>query len=145
MTTKTTGINLRALGLPAKGRRGKGKPKPASKWTTLIDYCRSRGYPVPDAEVRVTPDRKFAFDFAWPDLMIALEVDGGLYGMGKPCPMCKQRKVAGHGSIQRKLTDIEKFNLAALQGWRVVHVTPDMVKKGTACDVIDAIFKGETE
>lgn len=51
-------------------------------------------------------------DYAWPDYMIALEVDGGVWIRG--------RHSRGSGMIG----DMEKYNHAACDGWRVLRVTP---------------------
>ena len=89
--------------------------------------------------------RKFAFDFAWPHPSgrggVALEQEGGLYGVGKPCPACKQRKAAGHGSIERKKTDLEKYNLAACLGWRVLRCFPGQIESAEIMPVIEQALR----
>ena len=40
------------------------------------------GLPDPVAEHRVLATRRFRFDFAWPEHMVALEVEGGFFGTG---------------------------------------------------------------
>ena len=84
------------------------------------------------AEFRFHRERKFRFDWAWPDRLVALEIEGGVYGRGKPCPTCGRRAVAGHSSIERLKTDMSKYNLAALAGWRVLRVTPQQFESGEA-------------
>lgn len=56
------------------------------------------------------PLRKWRFDFAWPDIMVALEYEGGAF----------QRD--GHRTTGNFLKDIEKYNAAALMGWTVLRV-----------------------
>ena len=87
-------------------------------------------------EYKFHKHRNWRFDYAWPDQMLALEVEGGIYGRGKKCPACGRRKVAGHSSIQRLKTDMEKYNHAALAGWRVLRVTPQQMKDGTAAMLV---------
>jgi hypothetical protein len=84
------------------------------------------------AEFRFHRTRKFCFDWAWPARLVALEIEGGLYGRGKRCPACGRRAVAGHSSIERIKTDMEKYNLASLAGWRVLRVTPQQMSSGEA-------------
>lgn len=55
-------------------------------------------------------DRKWAFDWAWPDLMVACEYEGNVYGGGK-----------GHRSVGKFVKDMEKYNQAAIQGWCVIR------------------------
>lgn len=106
----------------------------------VIQYCRQRGYPEPDTEVRFHPARKFAFDCAWVAERVALEFEGGTYGRGKPCPVCKRRSAAGHGSIDRMKRDHEKYTLAAVLGWRVMHQRPEQVQSGEVFAWIDMLF-----
>jgi hypothetical protein len=83
-------------------------------------------------ESRFHPRRRWRFDWAWPARRIALEIEGGLFGRGPKCPTCKRRSVAGHSSIERLKTDLEKYNAAGLAGWLVLRVTPQQVSSGEA-------------
>jgi hypothetical protein len=71
-------------------------------------------------EYRFHPTRKWRFDWAWPDRMVALEIEGGAWTGG--------RHTRGKGFV----ADMEKYNAAALAGWRVLRVTPQQVKSGEA-------------
>lgn len=90
----------------------------------LLAWLALMRIPTPEPEYRFSPERKWRVDWAWPDARVALEVEGGLFGIGKPCPVCKQRKVAGHTSIERLLTDQEKYNALAALGWRLLRIRP---------------------
>jgi len=83
-------------------------------------------------EFRFHKRRRWRFDYAWPRWRIALEVEGGIYGRGKQCPACGRRAVAGHTSIERLKTDMEKYNAAVIGGWRILRVTPQQLADGTA-------------
>lgn len=80
--------------------------------------------PVPVVEHEFHPKRGFRFDYAWPHSMIALEVEGGIFG-GKAAN--GRRYKGAHSSISGMLRDIEKYNGAAVHGWRVLRVTPDQL------------------
>lgn len=97
---------------------------------TVPTLCRAHGLPAPVPEHQFALPRRFAFDWAWPAAKVALEIEGGLFGIGKPCPVCRRRKVAGHSSVERIKTDVEKYNLAALAGWRVIRALPEQVESG---------------
>jgi len=71
------------------------------------------GITRPHTEYRFHEKRKWRFDYAWPESMVALEVEGGVWTRG--------RHVRGAGFIR----DMDKYNAAAVLGWRVVRVTPD--------------------
>lgn len=62
--------------------------------------------------------RKWRFDYAIPihdgrHTKVAIEVDGGIWTGGR------------HIRPKGMLNDNEKFNAAAILGWRIIKVTPD--------------------
>jgi len=86
--------------------------------------------PEPVREYRFLPPRRFRFDFSWPDILLAVEVDGGTWwGTG--------RHSRGLGYER----DCEKHNLAALQGWRVFRFTSSMVRDGRAIAFLESIWR----
>jgi len=66
------------------------------------------------------PTRKWPFDFAFVDIELAVECEGGVYVQG--------RHTRGIGFTD----DCEKYNEALLLGWRVLRVTTAQVKNGQA-------------
>jgi very-short-patch-repair endonuclease len=74
--------------------------------------CERHGLAVPETEYRFDASRKWRFDYAWPKWKVALEVEGGVWTGG--------RHTTGAGFTK----DMEKYNAAASQGWRVLRVTP---------------------
>jgi hypothetical protein len=58
------------------------------------------------------PERKWKFDYAWPEHLVALECEGGVWVGG--------RHTSGSGFLK----DIEKYNAAAVRGWLVLRCTP---------------------
>ena len=77
------------------------------------------GLPPAVMEYRFAAPRKWAFDYAWVDEMVALEVEGGAWTQG--------RHTRGAGFLK----DMEKYNEAAIRGWKVIRGTPQQVKSGT--------------
>lgn len=71
-------------------------------------------------EFAFDPVRKWRFDFAYPAIKVALEVEGGVHSGG--------RHTTGTGFTQ----DVEKYNAAALAGWLVIRATAAHVKSGVA-------------
>lgn len=72
-------------------------------------------YPFADAE-----GRRFRFDFALPALALGIEINGGIWTRG------------AHGHPADILRNMEKTNLAAALGWRVLAFSPEQVKAGSA-------------
>lgn len=69
--------------------------------------------------------RRWRFDFALDD-KLAIEVEGGIWMRGG----------GAHSRPANIERDIEKHNAATLLGWRVLRVTPKMVKSGQALDLV---------
>ena len=87
-------------------------------------HCRADGL-TPEREYVFHPTRKWRFDFAWPDIKLAVEVEG----RGR------------HQSFGGFEADCEKYNAAAILGWRVLRYTPRMVMAGTAINDVLEILK----
>ena len=75
------------------------------------------GFPEPVKEFKFHPKRRWRFDLAWPELKLAIEIEGGVWIRG--------RHVRGRGFKE----DCEKYNAAVLLGWKVLRYTPDMFDK----------------
>jgi len=93
--------------------------------------CDLAGVPVPVAEYRFHPLRRWRFDWAWPEQKIALEVEGGIWIQG--------RHSRGAGMVK----DMDKYNTAATLGWRVLRVTPKQIENGEALTWAAVALKGE--
>ena len=89
------------------------------------------GLPPLQPEVLFHPWRKFRFDFAYPDLLIAVEYQGGLY-IGRQRGKNDNSARSGHRSIAGVLRDIEKITEAQLLGWIVILIEPKSVRDGRA-------------
>lgn len=75
-------------------------------------------------EFRFHPTRKWRFDFALPELKVAIEFDG-LFGG------------TAHRSINMVAKDSEKINEAQLHGWIVVRCNTINLRDGTGYDAIE--------
>ena len=103
-------------------------------------WIKEHRLPEPVCEHQFNPDRKFRFDYAWPGDMIALEVEGGIYGGSA----ANGRRYKGaHSSISGMLRDIEKYNLAACNGWRVLRVPPDQLFSQTTFNMLADVVSRE--
>lgn len=90
--------------------------------------CAECEWPAPVAEYRFDPDRRWRFDLAWPATRLAVEVHGGIWTAG--------RHTRGSGQLK----DWEKLNAAALDGWRVLQVSPAQVTDGTLLTLLMVAF-----
>lgn len=90
---------------------------------------RAAGLPEPEREVRFDPERRWRFDYLWPSIRLALEIEGGVWSSG--------RHTRGKGF----LGDIEKYNAATLLGFRVIRATPKMVQSGEVAELVKTAFE----
>ena len=74
--------------------------------------ARKLGLPAPEREHRFDAERRWRFDFAWPSLKVAVEIEGGVWVRGR------------HVRPVGYLSDIEKYNRAVVLGWRVLRYAP---------------------
>jgi hypothetical protein len=72
--------------------------------------------------------RAWRFDYAWPAVLVALEIQGG--GWLTPDDDGNRRGAHGGGAALER--DCEKYSGAAILGWRVLQVTPSQVRSGVA-------------
>lgn len=91
----------------------------------LISHLKALKLPAPVAQHRFAPPRRWTFDLAWPDRKLAAEVEGGIWVRG--------RHTRGKGYEK----DCEKYNEAALTGWRVLRFTTGQVKDGAAVTTLE--------
>lgn len=88
---------------------------------------------TPVREYKFAEGRKWAFDFAFPEQMVAIEIEGGTsFGMSR------HSRGAGFEG------DLEKYNCATRLGWKVYRFTTAMVMRGDAInDLLTVIFQEE--
>lgn len=85
----------------------------------LLQQIRAYGLPTPELQHQPCPSRKWRLDFAWPERKLAVEVHGGVH------------------VIRSRFEDTaEKELWLTAAGWRVVWVTPKIIKSGLAIDAL---------
>ena len=110
----------------AKATHGKAKRGPSRGERLLANQLHLLDVQEPVTEYQFHQVRKFRFDFAWPIIMLAVEVEG-LTGPGE-----KSRHTTNKGYER----DCEKYNLAALDGWTVLRFTTRQVDSGEAAIMV---------
>ena len=83
----------------------------------------------PVREFRFHPVRRWRADFAFPDKMLLVEFEGGIFKGG--------RHTRGAGFVE----DCEKYNAAALLGYHVLRFTDKAVRQGTAIVTIEKFME----
>ena len=77
---------------------------------TWLRQRHNRDIPAPMVEHQFAPPRRWRFDFCWPEAMVAVEIEGGVYMRGR------------HQSGDGFLKDAEKYEAAMMAGWLVYRV-----------------------
>lgn len=99
----------------------------------FLALLRREKLPAPITEhVFAKPDRKWRFDYCWPDAKLAIEKQGGIFVRGK------------HSRGVGQLKDFEKLNHAILRGWRVLQFTPAQLHDLETIAMIRKALNGET-
>lgn len=99
--------------------RGSG---PEKRMAATLKIAGVQGW---EREFAFHPVRGWRFDFAWPDALVALEIEGGVFSGG--------RHSRGAGIRE----DMTKYNEAQLLGWMVIRVLPEWIKKGRALLLVE--------
>ena len=85
-------------------------------------------YGKPVREYKFDKSRNWRFDFAWPPLHFAVEVEGLTHEGGR------------HQRIDGFEKDLEKYQAAMMQGWTVYRVSPKMIGSLVALETIKTML-----
>ena len=101
---------------------------PSELEQSLLTQLRWARLAAPEREWRFHPVRLWRFDLAWPEAMLAVEVQGGGWVAGK------------HGRGGGMNDDYDKLNTAIEMGWIVLQYTYKRVDDGRALDQIQRLL-----
>jgi hypothetical protein len=96
--------------------------------SVFLALLKDAGLPAPEIEYVFAPPRRWRFDYAWRDKHVALEVEGGVWTMG--------RHIRGAGF----LADMEKYNRAAVREWCVLRVVPSQLCTAATIELLRQAF-----
>ena len=118
------GTGGRLIGAKPKPKRKKGKRGPSEGEVAFANQVHLLGLPPPVAEYKFHATRRWRFDFAWPSIKLAVEIEGAIYQQG--------RHTRGSGFA----ADTVKYNTATLDGWRVLRFPTDRALNGEAAQIV---------
>lgn len=102
----------------------KAKPKANHEEERFGWLCEAAGLARPQPGWRFHSKRRWEFDWAWPEHLLAVEIEGGAWVGG--------RHTSGAGFTR----DLEKYLAAQLMGWTILRFDPGMVKSGAAVGAV---------
>lgn len=94
------------------------------------------GLPEPEREYKFHPVRQWRADFAWPNQMLLLEIEGGIW------LSTTQEHGKGHAHPERFEADVQKYNAATLSGWRLLRATAKTIRDGQMLADLQQFFSG---
>ena len=95
----------------------------------ILAQIKANSLPAPVQEFRFCDTRRWRFDYCWPDRLVALEVEGGVYVAGR------------HSRGKGMENDMEKYNAAAILGWRVLrYSTGQMRERRWLADLMQLLY-----
>lgn len=121
----------------------------------FLELLRKEGMPKPEEQYKFSKTRRWRFDFAWPEKMLAVEIEGKVWGQYVYCHRCGakvQKKSAGgkwsyvrdsggrHTSASGYLGDMEKYNNAALLGWRLIRIPANDMHNKESVSIIKEAY-----
>jgi len=77
--------------------------------------------------------KDWRFDFAWPELMLAVEVEGGGWINGK------------HNRGEGFLADLKKYGAAQRMGWTIYRTAGELIKSGEAVHTIKQLINAKRD
>jgi len=98
---------------------------------SLLLLIRQNHLPEPVPQFKFCPDRKWVADFAYPEQKILIECEGGLWRKNQ-----EGQWAGAHSYPGAILRDIEKYNQAALLGYRLFRFTDYQLKDGSAIEIL---------
>lgn len=93
----------------------------------LVKQLQCAGFVEPEREYP-TGYGECRFDFAWPEIKLAVEVEGGIWQGG--------RHTRGAGFSK----DCDKYNHAAIDGWCVIRLTGAHLNKRAGIETIKRAY-----
>lgn len=101
------------------------------KWEDLFLFqLRTAGLPKPREQFKFHDTRRWTTDFAWPEKRLIVEIEGGIWRRGG----------GAHTHPSNVLRDIEKYNAAALLGYRLFRFSDRELKNGEAMRIMKLVL-----
>jgi len=88
-----------------------------------------QGAPL-EREWRVSPKRRFRFDFAIPKIKVAIEIEGGTWVNRRVKKKSGEEVTVqggAHNSGTGYIKDVKKYNISQYKGWSLFRFTGEMI------------------
>ena len=104
---------IKTINIPPEPEKKSIIPKPIGKYKLhIISVLEASGLNY-ESEFMFSSERKFRFDWAVPQILVAIEYEGIF------------SEKSGHTTLSGYKKDVEKYNLATKLGWKILRYTAD--------------------
>lgn len=104
---------IKSVTIPPEPKKKSIIPKPIGKYKLhIISVLEASGWNY-ESEFVFSQERKFRFDWAVPQILVAIEYEGIF------------SEKSGHTTLSGYKKDVEKYNLATKLGWKILRYTAD--------------------
>ena len=104
---------IKTVNIPPEPEKKSIIPKPIGKYKLhIISVLEASGLNY-ESEFIFSKERKFRFDWAVPQILVAIEYEGIF------------SEKSGHTTLNGYKKDVEKYNLATKLGWKILRYTAD--------------------
>lgn len=102
--------------------------EPSALEAQLIAQMTAYQFPKWEREFQFCDGRKWAADFAWPELGLLVEVDGGAWNQGR------------HSRAAGRASDCVRDAEAFLLGYTTIRLTTQMVTSGKGVRLVERVI-----
>jgi len=128
---------LGSHGVPAPSRNAHDKATPRRAAPSRLESTLAGNFAAmqlaAESQYRFHPERRWRLDFAFPDVKVGVEIDGGIFAAENGETAGKHARGAG------RCADFEKRNAAAELGWVVLCYGPPQVRSGEAAIQVERV------
>ena len=104
---------IKTINIPPEPKKKSNIPKSIGKYKLhIISVLEASGLNY-ESEFVFSQERKFRFDWAVPQILVAIEYEGIF------------SEKSGHTTLSGYKKDVEKYNLATKLGWKILRYTAD--------------------
>lgn len=115
-----------------KGRQSLKSNATTKNELIFLALLQQEGLPLPTKEVVMISGRRYRVDYAWAELRLGIEIQGGVFTRG------------AHGSIYGILQGYKKANDAAANGWTLMYFLPSQMLETATITLIKKAYEWKT-
>ncbi len=97
----------------------------------FVSTCKSLGLGEPVKEYKFCATRRWRCDYAFIDIKLAIEIEGGIWAYGR------------HNRAFGYIKDMEKYNKLTEEGWHLLRYQPKLINWDQVIEVVNLLRGGK--